>query len=74
VPAVPAWLYRGFTGHEHLTQFALINMNGRMYDPVQGRMLSPDNYVSTPFGTQGYNRYSYANNNPPSYTDPDGQQ
>lgn len=44
-----------------------------MYDPVQGRMLSPDNYVSTPFGTQGYNRYAYAMNNPLVYTDPDGQ-
>ena len=25
---------RGFTGHEHLYSFGLINMNGRMYDPV----------------------------------------
>ena len=25
---------RGFTGHEHLFSFGLINMNGRMYDPV----------------------------------------
>jgi len=25
---------RGFTGHEHLYNFSLINMNGRMYDPV----------------------------------------
>ncbi|MDP4262233.1 MAG: SpvB/TcaC N-terminal domain-containing protein [Bacteroidota bacterium] len=68
----PDWLYRGFTGHEMLPQFALINMNGRMYDPVIGRMLSPDNYVSDPFGTQGYNRYSYAMNNPLSYVDQDG--
>jgi len=44
-----------------------------MYDPVQGRMLSPDNYVATPFGTQGYNRYAYALNNPLKYTDPDGE-
>ena len=72
VPSVPDWLYRGYTGHEHLPQFALINMNGRMYDPVQGRMLSPDNYVM-PTGTQGYNRYSYANNNPLTYTDPSGE-
>ena len=72
VPTTPAWLYRVYTSHEHLPHFTLINMNGRMYDPIQGRMLSPDNYVSTPFGTQGYNRYSYANNNPLSYVDPDG--
>jgi RHS repeat-associated protein len=63
---------RGYTGHEHMPYHALINMNGRMYDPIQGRMLSPDNYVPNPLHTQGYNRYSYANNNPLSFTDPDG--
>jgi len=72
VPTVPGWLYRGFTGHEHLPQFALINMNGRMYDPIQGRMLSPDNYATGLYGTQGYNRYSYGNNNPLTYVDRDG--
>ncbi|HNW98235.1 MAG TPA: hypothetical protein PKK00_07495 [Bacteroidales bacterium] len=30
---------RGYTGHEHLDNFALINMNGRLYDPAIGRML-----------------------------------
>lgn len=68
----PTWLYRGYTGHEMLPAFSLINMNGRLYDPVLGRMLSPDNYVSQPNSTQGYNRYSYANNNPLVFTDPDG--
>jgi RHS repeat-associated protein len=69
----PVWLYRGYPGHEHLDQFGLINMNGRMYDPVLGRMLSPDNYVPDGAFTQDYNRYSYARNNPLIYTDPDGQ-
>ena len=68
---LPIWLYRGYTGHEHLPKFALINMNGRLYDPVLGRMLSPDNY--TQGGTQGYNRYSYVLNNPLRYNDPTGQ-
>ncbi len=72
VPATPPWLYRGFTGHEHLLQFALINMNGRIYDPIQGRMLSPDNLNTSPWYTQRYNKYSYAMNNPLSYIDPDG--
>ncbi len=64
---------RGYTGHEHLDAFGLINMNGRLYDPVMGRMLSPDNYVQDPGSTQSYNRYAYCMNNPLKYTDPDGE-
>ncbi|GHT32430.1 hypothetical protein FACS189434_04170 [Bacteroidia bacterium] len=64
--------HRGYTGHEMLPEFGLINMNGRMYDPILGRMLSPDKYVANPFYSQDYNRYSYARNNPLSYTDPSG--
>ncbi len=63
---------RGYTMHEHLEMFSLINMNGRLYDPVLGRMLSPDNYIQAPNNTQSYNRYSYCVNNPLKYTDPSG--
>lgn len=73
IPSVPNWLYRGYTGHEHLPEFGLIHMNGRMYDPILGRMLSPDNYVHGSLGTQGFNRYSYAGNNPLKYSDPSGE-
>jgi RHS repeat-associated protein len=66
-----SYLYRGYTGHEHVYEFGLINMNGRMYDPVVGRMLSVDNYTSS--SSQGFNRYSYAMNNPLKYTDPSGE-
>ncbi len=64
---------RGFTFHEHLPHFSLINMNGRLYDYVLGRMLSPDNYVQSPNSTQSFNRYSYCWNNPLKYTDPSGE-
>lgn len=72
VPTVPDWLYRGFTGHEHLTAFNLINMNGRMYDPMTGMMMSPDNFNQSPFSPSGYNGYLYCNGNPLKYTDPSG--
>jgi hypothetical protein len=48
-------------------------MNGRLYDPVLGRFLSPDNYVADNTFTQDFNRYTYARNNPLMYTDPDGE-
>lgn len=64
---------RGYCGHEMLNWFQLINMNGRMYDPVLGRFLSPDNYVQMPTSSQSFNRYSYCMNNPLKYTDPSGE-
>lgn len=66
-------LDRGFTGHEHLYNFGLINMNERMYDPVMSSFLSPDNYVQAPDFSQSFNRYAYCLNNPLKYTDPSGE-
>ena len=65
---------RGYTGHEMLDIFGLINMNGRVYDPKLGRMLSPDLIVQSPDFTQSYNRYSYCMNNPLMFTDPSGYE
>ena len=65
-------LHRGYTGHEMLGEFDIINMNGRLYDPVLGRFFSPDNYVQMPDNSQSFNRYSYCLNNPLKYTDPSG--
>ncbi len=62
-------LHRGYCGHEMLNEFNLINMNGRIYDPVLGSFLSPDNYVQMPDNSQNFNRYSYCLNNPFKYTD-----
>ena len=47
-------------------------MNGRIYDPELGRMLSPDPYVQVPEYSQNFNRYSYVLNNPLNKTDPTG--
>ena len=47
-------------------------MNGRIYDPVLGRFLSPDPFIQAPFNSQNYNRYTYVLNNPLTLTDPSG--
>ena len=63
---------RGFTGHEMLDGVGLIHMNGRVYDPTLGRFISADPVIQYPLTTQGFNRYTYVNNNPLSFTDPSG--
>jgi len=63
---------RGFTGHEHIDLFDLVNMDGRVYDPVIGRFLSADPVIQDPENLQSLNRYSYCLNNPLSLTDPSG--
>jgi len=70
----PTMLYggRGYTGHEQLNQFGLINMNARLYDPLLGRFLAPDPFVGSGL-TNDFNRYIYGRNNPMMYTDPDGK-
>jgi RHS repeat-associated protein len=64
---------RGYTMHEHLDDFELINMNGRMYDPLVAQFLSPAPYVQAPGNWYNYNRYAYCMNNPLIYTDPSGE-
>ncbi len=65
---------RGYTGHEHLAVFGLINMNYRLYDPVNARFISSDNLIPNITNTQSYNVYSYVLNNPLKYIDPDGHE
>lgn len=64
---------RGYTAHEHIPKFGIINMNGRLYDPLLGRMMEPDPHVQDLTYTQNFNRYSYVWNNPLKYTDPTGE-
>lgn len=69
-----SWLNnRGYTGHEHLDAFGIINMNGRVYDPLTAMFLSPDPYVQAPDNWLNYNRYGYCYGNPFKYTDPSGE-
>ena len=44
--------FRGYGGHEMLSKYRLVNMDGRLYDYALGRFLSPDNYVQEPGNSQ----------------------
>jgi len=53
-------------------------MQARYYDPVIGRFYSNDpvdavGHIGKGNPVHGFNRYTYANNNPYKYTDPDGE-
>jgi RHS repeat-associated protein len=63
---------RGFTGQEELDDVGLVHLNGRVYDPLIGRMMSADPFVPDPLNGQTWNRYSYVINNPLAFTDPNG--
>ncbi len=59
--------------HEHLDLFDIINMNGRVYDPLTAMFFSPDPFVQAPGNWLNYNRYGYCTNNPFKYNDPSGE-
>jgi RHS repeat-associated protein len=73
--SVPAQSFsnRGYTGHEQLGDgLCLVNMNARIYDPTIGRFMSPDDMIPDAYNGQNFNRYTYVDDNPLSYTDPTG--
>jgi RHS repeat-associated protein len=63
----------GFTGHDD-DELGLVDMKGRIYDPRIARFLTTDPFVSRPLFSQAWNRYSYVENAPLSFTDPTGFQ
>jgi RHS repeat-associated protein len=65
---------RDFTGHEYDDELGLVNMKGRLYDPVVGRFTAADPMIKNPANGQSWNRYSYVLNSPLKFTDPTGYQ
>jgi RHS repeat-associated protein len=63
----------GFTGHTNDNETGLIYMQQRYYDPLAGRFFSVDEVTTNGSTGAGFNRYSYANNNPYTNFDPDGR-
>jgi len=62
----------GFTGQEQLDAVNLVHMNGRVQDPVIGRMISADNIIPGSLDSQSFNRYSYVTNRVLTFNDPTG--
>lgn len=61
-----------YTGKSHDNETGLTYMGARYYDPRFGRFLAVDPVDFTQDNLHSFNRYAYANNNPYTFTDPDG--
>ncbi|MEU4689726.1 polymorphic toxin-type HINT domain-containing protein [Actinoplanes sp. NPDC023714] len=71
-PTVGMWpTEKGFVGGNQDSTTGLVNIGAREYDPVAGRFISADPIVDVN-DPQQMNGYAYANNNPISFSDPDG--
>ena len=62
----------GFAG-EQLDTTGLVHLRARQYNPSVGRFTTVDPVQPGAPGTTGYNLYTYAANNPTTWTDPTGQ-
>ena len=65
---------RGYTDQEELDNVALVDLNGRVYDPTVARFISADATIPAPFFSQSFNRYSYVYNSPLENTDLSGYE
>lgn len=63
---------RGYTNQEQLDNVGLVHMNGRVYDPSIGMMISADPRIQDMSNGLAFNRYSYVYGNPLNAIDPSG--
>ncbi|MBP3392524.1 MAG: RHS repeat-associated core domain-containing protein, partial [Clostridia bacterium] len=62
-----------YRGYYYDNETGLYYLRSRYYDPVVGRFIGPDSYISTGQGLVGYNRFAYCLNNPVILTDESGE-
>jgi RHS repeat-associated protein len=63
-----------FAGKQYEAETGLSYFGARYYDPVLGRFTGIDPAAFDVGNIHGLNRYSYGNNNPYRYVDPDGRE
>ena len=63
-----------YTSRHQDEDTGLVYMGARYYDPGLGRFLSVDSVGFNEKNSHSFNRYSYANDNPYKYVDPDGRE
>jgi len=63
-----------YTGHRFDSETNLYYCGARYYDARTSRFISPDDRIDGFFSTQGWNMYSYVQNNPINMVDPDGHE
>ena len=61
-----------FTGKPYDQDTGLTYLGARYYNPLLGRFMGVDPKGFDPENIHSFNRYTYANNNPYRYVDPDG--
>jgi len=61
-----------FAGEQMDDELGLVYLRARHYDPQVGRFISSDSFPGSDLLTQTWNEYSYTQNNPAVFTDPDG--
>jgi RHS repeat-associated protein len=75
--ATPSWAdttKEAFTGHQRDVDLGLVNAGARLYDATFGVFASADPLRVSGAGSQGFNPYAYANNDPVNLIDPTGLQ
>jgi len=63
----------GFTGKSYDAKAGLIDFAARWYSPNEGRFITEDTFTGWMNIPQSLNRFTYAHNNPATFTDPTGR-